>query len=81
MSLAGGTGDALSRFMMKAHEAIADEEPLASRSHALPWMEEGVRRSYERKNHKAVGVLAAIVVIAFLLALFLALPLLLLQML
>jgi cobalamin biosynthesis protein CobD/CbiB len=64
--------------MMKAHEVVKAEEPMASRSHALPWMEDGVRRSYERKN-RAMGVFASIVVIAFLLAVFLALPLLLLQ--
>ena len=58
--------------------AAVEDEALASRSMALPWMEPEVRRSSERR-FAAIDVFSAVVLIAFLVALFLALPLLLLR--
>lgn len=59
-------------------DADEDSTTLASRSHSLPWMEVGVRPSHRRKV-SAIDVFTAIVVIAFLVVLLLALPLLLYQ--
>lgn len=65
-----------------ADEALEDVDDdsmtLASRSHTLPWMEVGVPPSHRRKV-SALDVFTAIVVVAFLVVLLLALPLLLLQ--
>lgn len=64
-----------------ADEAVEEDvlpDGPASRSHALPWMEPEVRRTYERKI-TAIDVVTGAVVVAFLVALLVALPLLLLQ--
>ena len=62
-----------------ADEAIEeDSTSLASRSHALPWMEASVRPAYTRRI-TGIDVFTAAVVIAFLFALLVALPMLLLQ--
>jgi hypothetical protein len=60
--------------MVKGDKPVVDDDAPPSRSYALPWMEEGVRRSVERKDAPR-RVVATIVVIVLLLAVFVGLPL------